>query len=75
MKPFAESSEQNKITKFDVLKQYFKNTETVLEIGSGKGQHAVFFAEQFSALNWIASDQADYHDGINMWLEEAEAEK
>lgn len=70
MKPFAESSEQNKTPIFDVLKQYFKNTKTVLEIGSGTGQHAVFFAEQFSGLNWIASDQADYHEGINMWLEE-----
>lgn len=58
MKPFAESSEQNKSHIFEVLKQYFADIENVLEIGSGTGQHAIFFAEQFSHINWVASDFA-----------------
>lgn len=70
MKPFAESCEQNKQPILAVLKQYLQNAESVLEIGSGTGQHAVFFAEQFSHLSWMASDQAKYHEGINLWLEE-----
>lgn len=74
MKPFAESSEQNKMPILAVLKQYLQNAESVLEIGSGTGQHAVFFAEQFSHLTWLASDQAAYHAGINMWLEETAQE-
>ena len=71
MKPFAESSEQNKMPILTVLEQYLRDAESVLEIGSGTGQHAVFFAEQFSHLTWVASDQAEHHDGINMWLEDA----
>ena len=71
MKPFAESSEQNKAPIFDVLKRYFNNVGSVLEIGSGTGQHAVFFAEQFPHLNWIVSDRVEYHAGIALWLEEA----
>lgn len=71
MKPFAESSEQNKRPIFTALKQYFHNVQTVLEIGSGTGQHAVFFAEQFTHLTWMVSDQAEYHAGIQMWLDES----
>ena len=71
MKPFAESSEQNKIPILAVLKQFCAEIETVLEIGSGTGQHAVFFAEQFPHLTWIASDQLEYHAGIQMWLKDS----
>lgn len=71
MKPFAESSEQNKHPIIAVLKQYYLEVETVLEIGSGTGQHAVFFAEQLPHLIWMASDQAEYHNGIEMWLKDS----
>lgn len=71
MKPYAESSEQNKVHILTVLKQYYQNIGTVLEIGSGTGQHAVFFAEQFSKATWITSDQVEYFDGIKMWLTES----
>ncbi|MCK4864667.1 MAG: DUF938 domain-containing protein [Gammaproteobacteria bacterium] len=71
MKPSAESSEQNKIPIYETLKGFFHDVDTVLEIGSGTGQHAVFFAKQFPHLTWIASDQAQYHAGISMWLQDA----
>lgn len=71
MKPFSESSEQNKQPILGVLKKHFAAVEMVLEIGSGTGQHAVFFAEQLPHLKWIASDQAEYHAGIGCWLEES----
>ena len=74
MKPFAESCEQNKQPILAVLSQYLADRQSVLEIGSGTGQHAVFFAEQFSHLTWIASDQVEYHAGINMWLEDSSLE-
>jgi tRNA G46 methylase TrmB len=72
MKPFSESCEQNKIPILDVLKRFYSEVETVLEIGSGTGQHAIFFAEQFPHLTWMASDQVEYHAGIQMWLKESE---
>ena len=71
MKPYAESSEQNKAPILSVLKRHCSEAKTVLEIGSGTGQHAVFFAEQFPKLTWYASDQLEYHDGIQMWLSES----
>ena len=71
MKPFADSSEQNKIPILEVIKQYFQSVKSVLEIGSGTGQHAVYFAEQCPHLTWIASDQAEYHAGIQQWIDES----
>jgi len=70
MKPYAESCEQNKEPIYQIVKAFYSDVETVLEIGSGSGQHAVYFAEQFPHLTWLASDQAQYHAGINMWLQE-----
>lgn len=72
MKPFSESSEQNKESILHVLKRYYHDVTSVLEIGSGTGQHAVFFAKQFPSLKWITSDQQQYHAGIKMWLDEAD---
>lgn len=74
MKPYSESSEQNKFPILDVLKQYLPESDSVLEIGSGTGQHAVFFAEQFPHLKWHCSDQAEYLNGIQMWLEDSALE-
>lgn len=71
MKPYSESCEQNKIPILAALKVLFAESETVLEIGSGTGQHAVFFAKQFPHLTWITSDQLQYHAGIKMWLAES----
>jgi len=71
MKPFSESCEQNKEPILSVLKRYFSPVKNVLEIGSGTGQHAVFFASEFPYLTWLTSDQAEYHPGIKMWLADA----
>lgn len=69
MKPFSESCEQNKKPILSVLKEKLSDFETILEIGSGSGQHAVFFAEKLPHLTWITTDQSEYHPGIKMWLE------
>jgi cyclopropane fatty-acyl-phospholipid synthase-like methyltransferase len=70
MKPFAESSEQNKHAILAVLREEFAYSRSVLEIGSGSGQHAVFFAQALSHLQWHASDVAEYLPGIAMWLQD-----
>jgi len=72
MKPFSESCEQNKKPILSVLKEKFSEHKAVLEIGSGTGQHAVFFAEQLPHLSWITSDQLEYHPGIKSWLDSSE---
>ncbi len=71
MKPCAESCEQNKRPILGVLEQYLPASRLVLEIGSGTGQHAVFFAAAFPHLRWLASDVPENHPGIRAWLEEA----
>lgn len=70
MKPFAESSEQNKQVILEVLRTEYPEAKSVLEIGSGTGQHAVFFAAAMPWLTWYASDTAEYLPGIQMWLDD-----
>jgi len=71
MKPFAESSEQNKFPILDVLQRWFSTTGRVLEIGSGTGQHAVFFSQSLPYLLWQASDRQENISGITQWVLEA----
>ena len=71
MKPFSEACEQNKQPILAVLQQHFADVHRVLEIGSGTGQHAVFFAAQLPHLQWLTSDVSELHAGIDAWLAEA----
>ena len=50
-----------------MLKRVFANTASVLEIGSGTGQHAAYFSEELPHLRWQASDVAEHLAGIRMW--------
>jgi hypothetical protein len=70
-KPYAESCEQNKQPILQVLKEVFAEPGTVFEIGSGTGQHAVYFTEQMPHLYWQPSDLADQIPGMCMWIREA----
>ena len=42
--------------------------EQVLEIGSGTGEHAVYFARKLPWLIWQPSDRRVNHPGIRAWL-------
>ena len=68
MKPFSESCAQNQHVILDVLRKEFAALQHVLEIGSGTGQHAVFFARALPHLIWQTSDVAEYHPGIHAWI-------
>ena len=70
-KPNAPATLRNREAIHDVLGIEFKSAGTVLEIGSGTGQHAVFFAGEFPHLIWQTSDRADHHDGIAAWIDES----
>jgi len=70
-KPFAESCEQNKHAILNVLKKEFSNASNTLEIGSGTGQHAVYFASQMPHLQWQCSDRNVELHGMKLWLDEA----
>ena len=68
-KPYSQACENNKRPILEVLKAYFIAGQ-ILEIGSGTGQHAVHFAKHLPELFWQTSDQAQYHPGINLWLDD-----
>lgn len=57
---FSQSCENNKSPILTVLSKCFSANEKVLEIGSGTGQHAVFFSTALPHLTWQTSDQAQY---------------
>lgn len=67
----APSCERNKQPILDVITPHFSKASQVLEIGSGTGQHAVFFAKHLPHLIWQTSDVADNHDSINAWITES----
>lgn len=69
-KPFSQACENNKQAILEQLLVVLGNTKSVLEIGSGSGQHAVHFAAGLAHLVWHTSDQQRYHDGINQWIRE-----
>lgn len=72
MKPYAESSENNKIPILAVLKEFFAERKRVLEIASGTGQHAVYFGRELPHLIWQPSELAHNLAGIQAWLDEAQ---
>ena len=65
-RPFAEACEQNKAVIFDAIQPYLRGE--VLEIGSGTGQHAVYFAALKPELTWQTSDLAANLPGIRLWI-------
>ena len=77
MKPvklFSEACERNREPILAVLREAFAEparVRTVLEIGSGTGQHAVYFAEHLPDVAWQCSDLPEHHPGINAWIDDA----
>jgi SAM-dependent methyltransferase len=74
-KGFAPAAERNREPILDVLRRVLPKSGTVLEIASGTGQHAVFFAEHLPALRWQPSDPSpDALQSIESWVTEAARE-
>jgi cyclopropane fatty-acyl-phospholipid synthase-like methyltransferase len=71
VKPCSESCERNREPILAVLRKVFSYRRHVLEIGSGTGQHAVYFAQALPHLLWQTSDLEENHPGILEWVQEA----
>jgi hypothetical protein len=71
LRPFSEASERNRAPILEILKRIFAQSRVVLEIGSGTGQHAAYFAAELPHLIWQASDVADNLPGIRQWTPDA----
>jgi cyclopropane fatty-acyl-phospholipid synthase-like methyltransferase len=70
-KPYAEACDENKLPILEQLQRLFRESRTVLEVGSGTGQHGVFFATALPNLIWQTSDREENLEGIRAWLSEA----
>ena len=71
-KPDAPSCARNREPILEVLREHFADRRRVLEIGSGTGQHAVYFAAALPHLTWQASERAENLPGIRAWLADAQ---
>ena len=73
MKEYAPACERNSQVILNVLQRILAHSRTVLEIGSGTGQHAVFFANGLPHLQWQPTNKESL-ESINAWRGEAEFE-
>ncbi|MCJ7555455.1 MAG: class I SAM-dependent methyltransferase [Gammaproteobacteria bacterium] len=74
MSAFAEAADRNKEPIREVLAEWLPEQGRVLEIGSGTGQHAVYFARHFPGLRWLTSDLTENHAVIRSAIEHSALE-
>ena len=72
MKPYSEACERNRDPILAVLRRIFADRAAVLEIGSGTGQHAAYFAAGLPHLAWQPSNVAENLAGVRAWREQAQ---
>ena len=65
--PFSQACENNKQPILSVLQKELAEAAHVLEVGSGTGQHSVYFAPRLSHLKWQTSDVVANHSAIHAW--------
>ena len=61
----SEACERNKGPILEKLEVHFRDRNKILEIGSGTGQHAVYFAKNLSHLTWYTSDLKENLPDLN----------
>ena len=61
---FSSAAERNQKPILDQLRTLFPQQGTILEIGSGTGQHAVFFTRNMPGLLWQPSDRLENLAGL-----------
>jgi len=70
IKPFSQACVNNRQPILGILQRVYATATRVLEIGSGTGQHCVYFAPALPHLCWQPSDRQENLAGIHAWLEE-----
>ena len=72
MKRHAPATARNSQPLAEVLARELPASGTVLEIASGSGEHAVFMARRFPALDWQPSDRdAEALASVDAWAADA----
>ena len=70
-KQYAPACERNRNYILEVLKEALPQQGSLLEVGSGTGQHAAWFAPEFPGLQWQPTDTEDNLASIRAWCSEA----
>ncbi|PAX51130.1 DUF938 domain-containing protein [Brunnivagina elsteri] len=74
-KQFAPATQRNREAILEVLLQVLPSRGTILEIASGTGEHATYFAPSLKPRKWLPSDpSAIARDSIAAWLQELPSE-
>ena len=67
---FFSATQRNKDCIGDVLSRIIKENGSILEIGSGSGEHGVFFQKRFPEIIWQTTDPNFLHrKSIISWIE------
>ena len=66
----SEACERNKGPILEVLQPELAASEQLLEIGSGTGQHAAWFAKFLPHLRWLPSEIAENLHSLNEYLQQ-----
>jgi len=67
---YAPATQRNREAILQVLLEVLPPTGTILEIASGTGEHAVYFAPKLKPRKWIPSDaDASSRESISAWIE------
>lgn len=73
--PFSSAAERNRQPILDQLMRLLPTQGTVLEIGSGTGQHATFFSKKLPGLLWQPSDRLENLAGLEACFSAADNER
>jgi hypothetical protein len=68
---FAPATQRNREPILEVLQQVLPKQGLILEIASGSGEHAIFFAPQLAPCYWLPSDRDSTSlDSIRAWQQQ-----
>ncbi|HEY8569144.1 DUF938 domain-containing protein [Microbulbifer sp.] len=72
--PDAPSTGRNREPILEQLQRLLTSSRRVLEVGSGTGQHAVYFAPHLPHLLWQTSERAQNLHEVQAWLASSPAD-
>ena len=73
MKRFSKACQRNREPIGEVLDDVLPDSGCILEVGSGTGQHAAYFARRFPQLQWQPTDRPGHLDSIEAWRRDSDA--
>ncbi|NET10439.1 MAG: DUF938 domain-containing protein [Merismopedia sp. SIO2A8] len=71
LRQYAPATQRNRQPILDALKEHLPTTGDIVEVASGTGEHAVFFAPQLAPRRWLPTDINPIAlDSIAAWREQ-----